>query len=89
MISFSQVNQPLGERAIMTNLSFLEGPKVETSNTPPFEIEKGLKVVLWNLYRFQNMTKKPQRLNNPEDKTVMEKIKRGPPPSLSRASLEP
>ena len=25
----------------MTNLSFLEGPKVETSNTPPFEIEKG------------------------------------------------
>jgi len=76
MTSFSQVIDTPSEEVLMERLLFSEDPKSNPISSAPLQIENGIRIVLWNLYRFNNMEYGPQEFSVPQDKLVMEKIEK-------------
>ncbi len=71
--SFSQSGPLINEEESMTRLSFTEEPQ-DKVDTPYLETEDGIQVVLWNLYRFNNMKRGDRESEEPLNKEIMGKV---------------
>ena len=71
--SFSQYEPLIIEEESMTRLSFTEAPQ-STTDSLHLETEDGIQVVLWNLYRFNNMKKGPTESELPQSEEIMGKV---------------